>query len=61
MALAAYVLGSVPTAYIVVRAVKGEDIRDVGSRNVGALNAYHRVGAWAGRLRNSIRRLSGRR
>ena len=48
LALAAYVLGSVPTAYIVVRAVKGEDIRDVGSHNVGALNAYRRVGAWAG-------------
>lgn len=48
MALAAHVLGSVPTAYIVVRAVNGEDIRDVGSHNVGALNAYRRVGAWAG-------------
>lgn len=48
MAPAAYVLGSVPTAYIVVRAVNGEDIRDVGSHNVGALNAYRRVGAWAG-------------
>ena len=48
MALAAYVLGSVPTAFILVRAVKGEDIRDVGSRNVGALNAYRRVGLWAG-------------
>ena len=48
LALAAYILGSVPTAYIVVRAVNGEDIRDVGSHNVGALNAYRRVGAWAG-------------
>ena len=48
LALAAYVLGSVPTAYIVVRAVNGEDIRDVGSHNVGALNAYRRVGTWAG-------------
>ena len=48
LALAAYVMGSIPTAYIVVRAVKGEDIRDVGSHNVGALNAYRRVGAWAG-------------
>ena len=48
LALTAYVLGSVPTAYIVVRAVNGEDIRDVGSHNVGALNAYRRVGAWAG-------------
>ena len=48
LALAAYVLGSVPAAYIVVRAVNGEDIRDVASHNVGALNAYRRVGAWAG-------------
>ena len=48
LALAAYVLGSVPTAHIAVRAVNGEDIRDVGSHNVGALNAYRRVGAWAG-------------
>ena len=48
LALAAYVLGSVPTAFILVRAVKGEDIRDVGSRNVGALNAYRQVGLWAG-------------
>ena len=48
LALAAHVLGSVPTAYIVARVVNGEDIRDVGSHNVGALNAYRRVGAWAG-------------
>ncbi len=33
---------------MLVRAVKGEDIRDVGSRNVGALNVYRRVGLWAG-------------
>ena len=48
MVVAAYVMGSVPTAYLVVRSVKGKDIRDVGSRNVGALNAYNQVGAWAG-------------
>jgi len=48
LAVAAYVMGSVPTAYLVVRSVKGKDIRDVGSRNVGALNAYNQVGAWAG-------------
>jgi glycerol-3-phosphate acyltransferase PlsY len=38
----------VPTAYLVVRTVKGEDIRNVGSRNVGALNTYRQLGAWAG-------------
>lgn len=48
MALGAYVLGSVPTAYILVRLVKGGDIRKSGSGNVGALNAHHQVGAWAG-------------
>ena len=47
LALGAYILGSVPTAYILVRSVKGEDIRDVGSRNVGALNVYRQVGAGA--------------
>ncbi len=41
-------LGSVPTAYILVRLAKGEDIRKSGSGNVGALNAHRQVGAWAG-------------
>ena len=50
MGLGAYLLGSVPTAYILVRLVRGIDIRQVGSRNVGALNAYQQVGAWAGIL-----------
>ena len=48
LAISAYVLGSVPTGYILVRLVKGEDIREVGSRNVGAVNTYQRAGAWAG-------------
>ena len=48
LALGAYVGGSVPTAYILIRWMEGEDIRDFGSRNVGALNAYNRTGAWAG-------------
>ena len=48
LALAAYVLGSVPTAYLMVRAAKGRDIRELGSHNVGALNAYRAVGSWAG-------------
>lgn len=48
MALGAYLLGSVPTAYILVRLAKGSDIRESGSRNMGALNTYHQIGAWAG-------------
>ena len=44
LALGAYLLGSVPTAYLLVRVVKGVDIRQVGSGNVGALNAYQQLG-----------------
>ena len=45
--LAAYVLGSVPSAYIAGRVARGVDIRTVGSRNVGALNVLHQVGPGA--------------
>lgn len=48
LALGAYFLGSIPTAYILVRWLKGQDIRDSGSHNVGALNAYRQAGVWAG-------------
>ena len=44
LAVGAYLLGSVPTAYLVVRLVKGVDIRKAGSGNVGALNTYHVLG-----------------
>ena len=46
LALGAYLLGSVPTAYIMVRLVTGNDIRCLGSRNVGTLNTYHQLGTW---------------
>ncbi len=35
-----YVLGSIPTAYLLVRWKSNLDIREAGSRNVGALNSY---------------------
>jgi acyl phosphate:glycerol-3-phosphate acyltransferase len=38
--LAGYLVGSIPTAYLVVRTKAGLDLRTQGSRNVGALNAY---------------------
>ena len=47
---ALYLVGAVPTAYILVRLVKGVDLREVGTKNVGALNAYHQTGPWAGLL-----------
>jgi glycerol-3-phosphate acyltransferase PlsY len=39
-----YLLGSIPTAYIVTRLVRGEDVRRLGGGNVGGLNVYREVG-----------------
>ena len=39
-----YIIGSFPTAYIVVKAVKGVDVRDHGSGNVGATNVMRITG-----------------
>ena len=39
-----YLLGSIPTAYIVARKRKGIDIRNVGSRNMGAANVMREIG-----------------
>ena len=50
LSLGAYLLGSIPTAYILVSRVAGTDVREVGTGNVGALNVYHQLGAWAGVL-----------
>jgi glycerol-3-phosphate acyltransferase PlsY len=47
IALAAYLLGSIPTGYLVARA-RGIDIRTVGSGNIGATNAFRILGKPAG-------------
>ena len=47
VAIAAYLLGSIPTGFLVVKA-KGIDIRNVGSGNIGATNAMRVVGKPAG-------------
>jgi len=43
----AYLLGSIPFAYIVTRLVSGQDIRKLGSGNVGGNNVYRHVGLTA--------------
>lgn len=43
-----YLVGSIPTAYIFGRALKGIDIRKHGSGNVGATNALRVLGKSAG-------------
>ena len=46
--LAAYVLGATPTAYLAGRLARGIDLRQHGSRNLGATNVYRVLGwAWA--------------
>ncbi len=39
-----YLLGSIPTAYIAGRLLKGQDIRQMGDGNVGAANAFRQLG-----------------
>ncbi len=47
VAVAAYLLGSIPTGFLVAKA-KGIDIRNVGSGNIGATNAMRVLGKPAG-------------
>ena len=43
-----YLVGAVPTAFIIGKLVKGVDIRGYGSGNVGGTNVFHHVGkGWA--------------
>ncbi len=44
----AYLIGSFPSAYVAGRLLKGVDIREVGSRNMGAMNVFYKVGFWPG-------------
>ena len=46
--MAAYRLGSIPSAYVVVRLATGEDFRRAGSGDVGTTNAVRAAGWWAG-------------
>ncbi len=46
-----YLIGSIPTAWIVVRLASGKDLRHEGSSNIGARNSYDVTGkAWIGIL-----------
>ena len=46
--LAAYLIGSIPTAYLVVRRRRGQDIRRLGDGNAGAENVARILGRKAG-------------
>lgn len=44
----AYLLGSIPFGYLIVRATQGADVRDTGSGGTGATNVSRRAGRAAG-------------
>ena len=46
----AYLIGSIPFSYLVARILAGKDVRNEGSRNVGATNVARTAGRLAGVL-----------
>jgi glycerol-3-phosphate acyltransferase PlsY len=50
IAVAAYLLGSIPTGYLLVRIFRRQDIRTVGSGNIGATNVLRIGGVGLGIL-----------
>jgi glycerol-3-phosphate acyltransferase PlsY len=46
--IASYLVGSIPFSYLVARVASGTDIREAGSRNVGATNVARTAGKGAG-------------
>ena len=55
----AYLLGSIPFGYLVVRMAGKGDVREVGSGGTGATNVSRRAGKWAGVLTLALDALKG--
>jgi glycerol-3-phosphate acyltransferase PlsY len=47
-AIGGYLIGSIPVAWLLAKAVTGEDLRRLGSGNVGVMNTAISVARWAG-------------
>jgi glycerol-3-phosphate acyltransferase PlsY len=54
-----YLVGAIPTAYIIGRINSGKDIRRIGDENAGAANAYREVGPGTGILVGIIDAVKG--
>ncbi len=54
-----YFAGGIPTGYIVVKRLKGYDIRTRGSGNPGTANVYRNAGALAGAITLAVDALKG--
>ena len=57
--VSAYLIGSIPTAYIFGKVLKGIDIRQYGSGNVGATNVFRVIGKTPGIIALIIDALKG--
>lgn len=55
----AYLLGSIPFGYLIVRATQGDDVRETGSGGTGATNVSRRAGKIAGVLTLLLDALKG--
>ena len=45
---ASYLIGSIPLAWLIAKAVTGQDLREMGTGNVGVMNTGVSVARWAG-------------
>jgi len=59
IAAASYLLGSIPTGYLVIRIFRKQDIRSVGSGNIGATNVLRSGGKGLGALTFLLDMLKG--
>jgi glycerol-3-phosphate acyltransferase PlsY len=57
--LAAYLLGSIPTGFLLMRLFRHQDIREAGSGNIGATNVLRSGGKWLGAATFLIDMLKG--
>ena len=55
----AYLLGSIPFGYLIVRATEGADVRETGSGGTGATNVSRRAGKAAGAITLVLDALKG--
>ncbi len=44
----AYVIGGIPTGFIIGKLLKKVDIRRIGTKNIGATNVFHKIGKLPG-------------
>jgi glycerol-3-phosphate acyltransferase PlsY len=59
IAIAAYLLGSIPTGYLLMRLFRHEDIRQAGSGNIGATNVLRSGGKILGAITFLLDMLKG--